>query len=121
MPLPSSSQISMNDVNVEIRKPSTNQVDLNNADVRLTFEVPSGEISLQDGYGKCFCTSYNITRDENGIVDFEALNCNEARSYLGVFDQNEFEPGGFYGNVCIVKGSLNTDQSLLNYSDQGCC
>jgi hypothetical protein len=122
MPLPSSGQITMNDVNVEIRKPSTNQVDLDNADVRLTFEVASGQISMNDGYGKCFCEEYSIIYDNgDNTVQFTANQCDESRTFV---DVNEFGPGSggdFYGTICIVKNSLSTSQNPLNYTNTGCC
>jgi hypothetical protein len=120
MPLPSSGQITMNDVNVEIRKPSTNQVDLDNADVRLTFEVASGQISMNDGYGKCFCEEYSIIYDnDDGTVQFTADQCDESRSFVSVNESGG--AGDFYGTICIVKNSLSTGQNLLNYTNTGCC
>ena len=52
MALQSSGAISMSDVNVELGKSSTTQINLGNTDVRDLFSVASGAISLaSDGYG----------------------------------------------------------------------
>lgn len=52
MTLPLSGPISMQDVNVELSQSSTGQAALNDANVRSLFQIPSGTISLSDGYGK---------------------------------------------------------------------
>jgi hypothetical protein len=52
MTLPSSGQISMNDVNVELDRSGTTTISLNDADVRALAGVPSGQISLSNLYGK---------------------------------------------------------------------
>lgn len=55
MALPASGAISMNDVNTELGNPGTTQISLNDTDVRTLFNIPSGAISLSDGYG---CSSF---------------------------------------------------------------
>jgi hypothetical protein len=120
MALQSSGPISISDVNVEIRKSSTAQLDLNNSDVRLTFEVPSGQISLSNGYGKCFCNGYDIIYDnDDGTVQFSANECNSSRTAININESGG--AGSFWGSICIVKNSLNTSQNLLNYTNTGCC
>ena len=52
MTLPSSGQISLNDVNVELGNSGTAQIDMNSSAVRGLFDVASGEIEMSDGYGK---------------------------------------------------------------------
>jgi hypothetical protein len=42
----------MQDVNVELSQSPTNEIALNDVNVRSLFQVPSGTISLSDGYGK---------------------------------------------------------------------
>jgi len=60
MTLPASGAISLNDVNVELGLSATAQIGMNDAAVRALFEVPSGAISMSDGYGKS--AYYTIAR-----------------------------------------------------------
>jgi len=52
MALPSSGQITFNQVNVELDNTATAQVGLNDSAVRGLFGKSSGQISMSDGYGK---------------------------------------------------------------------
>ena len=52
MTLPSSGQISLNQVNVELGYAATSQIAMAGGPVRTLFGVPSGEIGMDDGYGK---------------------------------------------------------------------
>ena len=52
MALPSSGQISLNQVNVELGNSGTAQIDMNSSAVRGLFDISSGEIEMADGYGK---------------------------------------------------------------------
>jgi hypothetical protein len=52
MTLPSSGAISLNAVNIELGLSGTTTISLNQASVRTLFAVPSGQISMSDGYGK---------------------------------------------------------------------
>lgn len=52
MVLPSSGIIYLSQVNTELGKAATSAISLGQADVRQMFQVPSGTISLSQGYGK---------------------------------------------------------------------
>jgi hypothetical protein len=52
MALPSSGQITLNDVNVELGNSGTAQIGMGDAAVRGLFDIASGEIEMSDGYGK---------------------------------------------------------------------
>ena len=52
MPLPSSGQISLNQVNVELGLSGTAQIGLGDSAVRTLFDVSSGQITMSNGYGK---------------------------------------------------------------------
>ena len=63
MALPSSGEISLSQVNVELSKASGASISMNDTAVRNLFGVASGAISMSNGYGKSngpllsFCTS----------------------------------------------------------------
>lgn len=52
MTLPASGAISLNNVNVELGLSGTASISMNDANVRSLFAVPSGQISMSNGYGK---------------------------------------------------------------------
>lgn len=52
MTLPASGPISLNNVNVELGLSGTTSINMNQASVRTLFAVPSGAISMSNGYGK---------------------------------------------------------------------
>jgi hypothetical protein len=56
MSLPSSGSLSMSQINVETLKSATATITLNDADVRLLAQKPSGAISISDMYGKSWLT-----------------------------------------------------------------
>lgn len=67
MTLPASGVISLYDVNVEFVRASTTLIALNDADVRLLFGVPTGPISLADGYGKTYIQTLSINTSQQEL------------------------------------------------------
>jgi hypothetical protein len=64
MTLPTSGQITLNQVNVELGNSGTAQISMNDAAVRGLFGIASGEIEMSDGYGKSNVAWYG----ERGII-----------------------------------------------------
>ena len=63
MPLPSApASISLNQVNVELGLSGTATISLNDAAVRTLFGVPSGQISMSQGYGKANFWKNSLTK-----------------------------------------------------------
>ena len=60
MALPSSGQITLNQVNVELGLTATAQIGMNDSAVRGLFGIASGEIEMSDGYGKANTTPYHF-------------------------------------------------------------
>ena len=67
MTLPASGVISLYDVNVEFGRASTTLIALNDADVRLLFGVPTGPISLANGYGKTYSQTLSINTSQQQL------------------------------------------------------
>jgi hypothetical protein len=63
MPLPSSGQISLNQVNVELGLSGTAQIGLGDSAVRTLFDVASGQITMSNGYGKANVYEVFVTAD----------------------------------------------------------
>lgn len=61
MALPSSGQISLNQVNVELGLSGTAQISMNDSAVRTLFDDASGQISMSQGHGKANEFSFTIS------------------------------------------------------------
>lgn len=61
MPLPSSGPISLSQVAVELGRSSTATTSMGETAVRTLFQVPSGQISMSDGYGKSNTFAFTIS------------------------------------------------------------
>ena len=61
MTLPASGAISLNQVNVELGLSGTTTISMNQASVRTLFGVPSGAISMSNGYGKSNSFPFTIS------------------------------------------------------------
>jgi hypothetical protein len=60
MGLPTSGQISLNQVNIELGNNGTDQIEMNNPALRGLFGLSSGQISMADGYGKANSFAFTI-------------------------------------------------------------
>ena len=67
MTLPSSGQISLNQVNTELGLTATAQITLNDSAVRTLFGKASGQISMSDGYGKANRVAVTINIPNNSL------------------------------------------------------
>jgi hypothetical protein len=65
MPLPSTGSIAMSDVNVEIRRPSSQTLNLGDTEVRKLFEKTTGSVNLASGRGKSYL--YELFLNSNAI------------------------------------------------------
>lgn len=61
MALQTSGAISLNNVNVELGNSGTAQISMGSSAVRNLFGIPSGAISMSDGYGKANAFSFTIS------------------------------------------------------------
>jgi hypothetical protein len=67
MPLPPSGPITLNEVNVELGNLGTSQISMDDAVVRALFQVPSGQISMSDGYGKSSQYALTISTNQTNL------------------------------------------------------
>ena len=75
MTLPASGPISLNNVNVELGLSGTTLISMNQASVRTLFAVPSGAISMSNGYGKSNQFAFTISSNQtNANLRTLALN-----------------------------------------------
>lgn len=82
MTLPATGAITLNNVNVELGKSGTTTIAMNNTDIRDLFGVPSGAISLSNGYNK---PSRSLTYKSSGsTIQSSAGAYNAAACVLNV-------------------------------------
>jgi len=98
MALPSSGQISMNQVNVELGLGGTTQISLNQSTVRTLFARASGQISMSDGWGKSAVTAPTWTYGAPSGGD----------EYICEWDE--------WGISGAVSGTLPMDVELIMYA-----
>ena len=77
MALPSSGQITLNQVNVELGLSGTAQIGMNDAAVRALFGIASGEIEMSDGYGKSSETTLTSAGNVNGQAQRQQITVSD--------------------------------------------
>lgn len=98
MTLPTSGPISLSQVDTEIyAASSTSTISMNDSIVRLLFGVPSGAISMNQGYGKTMVT-LTIT---STILNFNMYSAATGSVPSGVTRNGTYTPG------CIVRVIVN--------------
>jgi len=108
MTLPASGAISLNDVNVELDLSATAQIGMNDSAVRDLFDVPSGAISMSDGYGKS--AYYTIERS----LRFRSSGPAYLSKTYGAGSASEKYTFSFW----VKRGKLGVAQDLLG-ADSG--
>ena len=114
MALPSSGQITLNQVNVELGLSGTAQIGMNDAAVRGLFGIASGEIEMSDGYGKS--SEYTLTnegtingqsnRQEITVSDYiDAGGTIVVPSGFWVWSDNVATPAMIIDIACTIKNS----------------
>lgn len=74
MTLPTSGQIALSDVNVELGQGATTFIGLGDANVRNLFGIASGQIALSDGYGKSNISHYILLGPLAGVNELDSYN-----------------------------------------------
>mgnify|MGYP003625381026 CR=1 FL=1 len=77
MALPSSGQITLNQVNVELGLSGTAQIGLGDSAVRGLFGIASGEIEMSDGYGKSSETTLTSAGNVNGQAQRQQITVSD--------------------------------------------
>ena len=95
MPMPLSGQISLGDARTELGYAPTQQITLNDTDVRTLFARASGENQLSYGYGKAFRKSLSVSIPSNQ-VNYAVCFSNLTGYVAGKTDVTVTIAGGVY-------------------------
>jgi hypothetical protein len=116
MTLQSSGPISIADINVELGRASNALTTLNDAEVRSLLGKPTGNISLQDAYGKTAVFAFSITSNQNSLnLRTAAVNAGWNQLFKVVCT---IESGVVIGSntvdALIISGSFPRGVELIN-------
>ena len=131
MTLPASGAISLNAVNVELGLTGTTSINMNQASVRTLFAVPTGAISMSNGYGKSNTptvtsivvsgtTSYNYTSGDTAAWTVLITYSNSSTStdctllswgqYIGTYPSGTIV-GGTFRQLVVATASVTLGSS----------
>jgi hypothetical protein len=118
MPLPSAGPISFADINLEMQVDVYFNRSLNDITTRILFDVPSGQISMSDGYGKSNVFKFNISSDQIN-VNLRTLAVNagwdQASSVEATINNGVFIYSNSTGSAALtVSGSFPKGIELIN-------
>ena len=118
MTLPASGAISLSQVNVELGLSATAQIGMNDAAVRTLFGVPSGAISMSDGYGKANQFAFAIASNQtNANLRTLALNAgwNGTSKVVATINSGIYVSSNSTGTPALtVNGSFPNGVELVN-------
>lgn len=118
MTLPASGAISLNQVNVELGLSGTTSINMNQASVRTLFGVPSGAISMSNGYGKSNTFSFSIASNQtNANLRTLAVNAgwNQASNVSATINGGVYISSNGTGTPALtVNGSFPAGVTLTN-------
>jgi hypothetical protein len=118
MALPASGAISLSQVNVELGLSATAQIGMNDAAVRTLFGVPSGAISMSDGYGKANEYPFTISSNQtNANLRTLAVNAgwNESSKVVATINSGVYCSANGTGTPGLtVNGSFPNGVELIN-------
>ena len=118
MTLPASGAISLSQVNVELGLSATAQIGMNDAAVRTLFGVPSGAISMSDGYGKANQFAFTISSNQtNANLRTLAVNAgwNESSKVVATINSGVHCSSNSTGTPGLtINGSFPNGVELIN-------
>lgn len=118
MPLPSSGPISLSQVNTELGLSSTATISMGNSNVRTLFGVPSGAISMSNGYGKANQFAFTISSNQtNANLRTLAINAgwNQSSRVVATINSGIYISSNSTGTPALtVNGSFPGGVQLTN-------
>lgn len=118
MPLPSSGIISASDINEELGKSSTALLSLNASDIRDLADVPSGEISFSDFYGKSAIHIKQYSGESGNVHSYTDCDFGPEftgrRIFVAIFTENSEQA---YNISEVVIGGVNATGAGTTYFD----
>lgn len=121
MALPSTGSISMSQVNVELKRPATQTLSMNDAEVRKIAGKPTGTFSMSDLRGKTYTVSVNTQLVNRDILQdgyFFNINYNIFSAYLQIAN-SAGTSRVYYGIDGGSSGNVNPNETVSVPLPQG--